>query len=114
LLSFLAECQTRGCLPHAVLLDAFSRDAYGGTGQTIDWEQVHALQSHWPQLPIILAGGLHAANVAEAIQAAQPAAVDTASGVESSPGVKDHAKIAAFVTAAKYSWALSSGDPPEN
>lgn len=113
-LDYLSECEKRGRLPDAILLDALSREAYGGTGQSIDWNIVHEVQTVWPSLPIILAGGLNPSNVAEAIQAAQPVAVDTASGVESSPGIKDHAKIVAFVTAAQYSFALLPGHEPEN
>jgi phosphoribosylanthranilate isomerase len=92
-------------LPHAVLLDAYVQGAYGGTGRVVDWAAVKAERELLHGLPIILAGGLTPENVAEAIEAAQPDAVDTASGVESSPGVKDPAKTKAFVAAARSAFA---------
>lgn len=72
----------------------------GGTGEAFDW---HALAPHMRAVskPVIIAGGLTAQNVGEAIGACRPYAVDVSSGVESSPGVKDHAKIAAFCEAVR-------------
>lgn len=75
------------------LLDAHSAAAPGGTGERFDWE---LLRSRHSEIPLILAGGLRADNVAEAISLAHPFAVDVASGVESSPGVKDHQAMVAF------------------
>lgn len=75
------------------LLDAHSAAAPGGTGESFDWE---LLRSRRSEIPLILAGGLRADNVAEAISLARPFAVDVASGVESSPGVKDHEAMASF------------------
>ena len=77
----------------ALLLDAHSDAAYGGTGQTFDWRLI-------PQnlpTPIILAGGLNPENVGAAIRQVQPYAVDVSGGVELSKGIKDAAKIAAFM-----------------
>jgi phosphoribosylanthranilate isomerase len=88
-------------LPNAVLIDAHLPDAYGGTGKTVDWTWIPEAQRRLTGLPIILAGGLTPENIAAAIQTARPNAVDTASGVESSPGVKDAGKVRAFVAAAK-------------
>jgi phosphoribosylanthranilate isomerase len=68
----------------------------GGTGQTFDWTLARPAAQYGP---IILAGGLTAANVAQAIRAAHPAAVDVASGVESAPGHKDLRKLRAFLDA---------------
>jgi phosphoribosylanthranilate isomerase len=68
----------------------------GGTGETFDWELVRARRS---SIPLILSGGLRPDNVADAIAETRPFAVDTASGTEASPGVKDPAKVAAFVEA---------------
>jgi phosphoribosylanthranilate isomerase len=65
----------------------------GGTGETFDWELVAARRS---KVPLILSGGLEAGNVAEAIAATRPFAVDTASGTESSPGHKDPEKLRDF------------------
>jgi len=80
----------------AVLIDGSD----GGTGESFDWA---ALATHLDGFdkPIILAGGLDAGNVAEAIRTIRPFAVDVSSGVESSPGVKDPAKIAAFCAAVR-------------
>jgi phosphoribosylanthranilate isomerase len=76
-----------------LLLDAHSESAYGGTGEAFDWSLI---PGNLP-LPIILSGGLNAANVARAIRQVRPWAVDVSSGVESAKGIKDAAKIAAFI-----------------
>ena len=73
-------------------------DTGRGTGQTWDWAL--AAQRH-SQIPAILAGGLTPENVGEAIAAVRPWGVDVASGVEAEPGIKDPAKVEAFVTAAR-------------
>lgn len=79
------------------LLDGHRADAPpGGTGARFDWELVRGRRSH---IPLIVAGGLDPTNVAEAIAVTRPFAVDVASGIESSPGVKDHALMAAFASA---------------
>jgi len=84
----------------AVLLDARSPvdGVHGGTGLTAPWPEIGKMA--WP-LPVILAGGLTAANVADAIRAVRPHGVDVASGVESAPGKKDPVKMQAFVRAVK-------------
>lgn len=79
-----------------LLLDAWST-AYGGTGQTFDWSLI---PENLP-LPIILSGGLHAGNVGEAVRNIRPWAVDVSSGVEQTKGIKDAAKIAAFMAAVR-------------
>jgi phosphoribosylanthranilate isomerase len=76
-----------------LLLDAYHPDAKGGTGQSFDWDLIPKQCA----LPIILAGGLDAANAKQAIQAVQPYALDVSSGVESSRGIKDALKVAAFI-----------------
>jgi phosphoribosylanthranilate isomerase len=78
------------------LLDAYVPGMRGGTGETFDWDLVRARRS---KVPLVLSGGLRPENVAEAIAATQPFAVDTASGTEARPGVKDPDKVAAFVEA---------------
>ncbi|HEV2059110.1 MAG TPA: phosphoribosylanthranilate isomerase [Solirubrobacteraceae bacterium] len=81
-----------------LLLDAHVEGVPGGTGRTIDWELVRGAKL---VAPIILSGGLTAANVAAAIAATEPFAVDVASGTESAPGVKDPAKLRAFHAAVR-------------
>jgi phosphoribosylanthranilate isomerase len=85
-----------------VLLDAARGSEYGGTGETCDWSIAAAYRELHPAAPpLILAGGLTPTSVAAAIAAVRPAAVDVASGVESSPGRKDPALMRAFVAAAR-------------
>ena len=81
-----------------VLLDAHDPLRRGGTGKTVDWPRVRLVAS---MRPVILAGGLTPGNVAAAIEQARPYAVDVSSGVERSPGVKDHDRLAAFVAAVR-------------
>jgi phosphoribosylanthranilate isomerase len=76
-----------------LLLDAFVAGTVGGTGQTFDWNGVPA----GLPVPVILSGGLDADNVAAAIRAVRPWAVDVSSGVESAKGIKDTAKITRFI-----------------
>jgi len=90
-----------GSYPDAILLDAESPGQYGGTGKTISWTGLADYRKWLGEVPLILAGGLTPENVAEAIRTVWPYGVDVASGVESSPGVKDHAKMQAFVDAAR-------------
>ena len=80
-----------------LLLDAFNKDAYGGTGKAFDW----SLAKVDIDLPIILAGGLNPDTVAEAIKQVNPYAVDVSSGVESEPGMKDIVKIKQFIHKAR-------------
>jgi phosphoribosylanthranilate isomerase len=79
------------------LFDRRAKGAWGGTGESFDWE---LLRSHRSEVPAILAGGLRPDNVAAAISITHPYAVDVASGVELEPGRKDHAAMAAFFEAA--------------
>ena len=83
----------------AWLLDAFVADKLGGTGEKFNWEL--AIEAKKLGRPIFLAGGLTPANVAEAVRTVHPFAVDVSSGVEASPGRKDHAKLRDFISAAK-------------
>lgn len=93
----LAQFQGRANL-RGVLIDAFSDQTYGGTGQTVDWTLA---QEAARSAPVILAGGLNPANVAEAIRMVRPYGVDVSSGVEQSPGKKDHHKLKAFIEAVR-------------
>lgn len=100
---YLSECERR---PVAVLVDAHDPIAYGGTGRTLYWPDLAKAAEFTGQLPLILAGGLTPANVAEAIQQARPFGVDTASGVEQeSRRGKDAALCQAFVSAAKAAFS---------
>lgn len=89
----------------AYLLDACVPGSRGGTGATCDWEV--AVKAVALGRPIMLAGGLTPENVAEAVQLVRPYAVDTAGGVESEPGKKDHARIRSFVINAKHAVSVS-------
>jgi phosphoribosylanthranilate isomerase len=80
------------------LLDAYSPNSYGGTGERFDWDCAVAAKGHGP---IILAGGLDQDNVASAVSRVAPFAVDVSSGVESSPGCKDPEKVRNFIKNAK-------------
>jgi phosphoribosylanthranilate isomerase len=97
---YLEQCRRGRCLPRMVFVDAFSPREYGGTGATIDWAALATRRRQFAGLPFVLAGGLTPENVAQAIAAVRPWAVDTASGVEESPGRKSAEKVAAFVRAA--------------
>lgn len=78
----------------ALLVDAAVRGLYGGSGMIADWPAAAELSK---RVPLLLAGGLTPENVAEAVRRVQPWGVDVASGVETSPGVKDSGKMKAFV-----------------
>ena len=80
---------------NALLLDTYSEQAYGGTGHVFDWNLIPKNLTK----PVILAGGLVPENVANAIKQVQPYAVDVSGGVELTKGVKDAAKVAAFMRA---------------
>ena len=80
----------------ALLVDAALKGAYGGTGVTADWKSAAELAKNYP---LLLAGGLTPDNVAEAVRQVSPWGVDVASGVESSPGLKDATRMKAFVHA---------------
>ncbi|MES2580116.1 MAG: phosphoribosylanthranilate isomerase [Pseudomonadota bacterium] len=93
----LLQCEVEFCSAKALLLDTYSEIAFGGTGHVFNWELIPKNMTK----PIILAGGLNPENVANAIKQVQPYAVDVSGGVEASKGIKDLAKIAAFMQAAK-------------
>jgi phosphoribosylanthranilate isomerase len=89
------------------LLDAHQPGRFGGTGETFDWDLVHQRRT---TTPFILSGGLNPENVAAAIAATAPFAVDTASGTEARPGVKDPERLRAFAAAV----ASTARDPGED
>jgi phosphoribosylanthranilate isomerase len=81
----------------------------GGNGRSFDWTMLEGFEA---RVPIILSGGLDLDNVAEAIRVARPHGVDVSSGVESAPGLKDEAKIAAFIRAARAAERLGRSRIP--
>jgi phosphoribosylanthranilate isomerase len=89
---------------HFHLLDAHTEGKRGGTGATFDWALADTRLRK--EVPLILSGGLDAENVGAAIEAVEPYAVDVASGVEASPGVKDHDKLTAFAEAVQATHTL--------
>ena len=82
-----------------LLVDAYDPKEYGGTGKRADWNAAAGLRRNYPRL--VLAGGLTPRNVAEAVKAVRPWAVDVSSGVEFEPGRKDPVKVRDFVFSAK-------------
>jgi len=93
----LLQCTSRYASAQGLLLDAYVEGTQGGTGESFDW----TLIPHDLPLPVILSGGLNACNVAQAMRAVRPYAVDVSSGVEAKKGIKDAAKMAAFINEVK-------------
>lgn len=91
----ITEIVTRYYDASALLLDAFHQGAKGGTGHKFDW----GLIPESCTLPLVLAGGLQVDNVKRAIQSVRPYALDISSGVEIKKGIKDAAKMTAFINA---------------
>lgn len=89
----------------AFLVDAPSQDVRGGSGMKADWQSLVPRPTVLAGKPLILAGGLTPGNVSQAIQCVQPAAVDTASGVEVAPGIKDADKMRHYVENARDAWS---------
>ncbi len=92
------------------LVDAFAPGVGGGTGRTARWDLLTTRPTCFGELPILLAGGLTPANVAEAILTTHCHGVDTASGVETSPGCKDEALVGEFVQSAKETFAALASE----
>lgn len=91
----------------ALLVDGWHAELKGGSGTRFDWELVARVRGEIPHgLALVAAGGLTAANVADAMAALAPDVVDVSSGVESSPGHKDPAQVEAFIRAARGRAAL--------
>ena len=101
--NFVPE-QLQGNRDSAILLDASHPTLKGGTGRTIDWAKAREATRY---ARVILAGGLTPENVCEAVRQVRPFAVDVASGVESSPGIKDAVKLRTFFDAV---WEADKGN----
>ncbi len=93
------------------LLDTYVDGVPGGTGETFAWELARGQGPARSRVPVILAGGLTADNVAEAIATVHPYAVDVASGTESAPGIKDHDKLRAFAAAVAATAGRARAEP---
>lgn len=90
----------------AVLVDTRTASGSGGTGKALNWERAHrALSDEAGDLRVIVAGGLHPGNVAEAIRTLEPWGIDVATGVEAYPGRKDPMLVNAFIAAARAAFA---------
>jgi phosphoribosylanthranilate isomerase len=96
----IEQAQTYSGVVDAILLDTKTKEGMGGTGQTHDWN-ISKKIVETVKKPVILAGGLNPGNVQAAIEAVRPYAVDVASGVENSPGIKDKEKIKEFLQKVK-------------
>lgn len=105
-----SDVAARGQL-RGFLVDAFAPGVGGGTGRTARWDLLTPRPSCFGDIPILLAGGLTPANVAEAILTTHCTGVDTASGVESSPGCKDETLVNEFVAGAIKALHDSESDP---
>jgi len=84
-----------------ILIDTKTKDIPGGTGLTHDWSLSRKAVTIIHPTPVILAGGLTPQNVEDAVRIVQPHSVDVSSGVESTPGIKDHSKVETFIKLAK-------------
>lgn len=99
---------SRGTGP-GLLVDSYSRKAWGGTGEQADWALVRTVTASVPRT--MLAGGLAPDNVAQAVAQAEPWGVDVSSGVEAAPGLKDVDAVRAFVNRARQAVANRDPDP---
>jgi phosphoribosylanthranilate isomerase len=99
---FLAGVEAYGTMADALLLDGWSGTAPGGTGARFPWDEIATVRDRIPAgLRLVVAGGLHAENLAAAVDRLGPDVVDVSSGVESASGVKDEDRVRAFVGAAR-------------
>lgn len=86
-------------LAHTILFDAHDAKNFGGTGKTADWGKFSELREKYTRIQWILAGGLNPENVGDALRATRANFIDVNSGIEAAPGIKDQAKLKAFVLA---------------
>lgn len=104
--AYLNGCRDFGRMPSGLMLDTYRPGIAGGTGETWNWSQAAGWAA---RLPLVLAGGLNPENVADAIRHVRPFAVDVASGVESSPGIKDAEKMRRFLEQVREADRTASG-----
>lgn len=108
---FVTQAVRYADVADGILVDGWSAKGRGGTGTSFPWHEVAARRAAFPVgLRLIVAGGLHPANVAEAIALLGPDVVDVASGVELSPGVKDPQRIVDFAAAVSGARLPAEGD----
>ena len=107
----LADADRYDDLVDGLVVDSTDEDGAGGTGETHDWERTRAEATHL-ESPVILAGGLEPDNVADAIRAAEPFAVDVSSGVEAEEGRKDSDAVSSFVARAGRATTVESEASP--
>ena len=86
-------------LADTIMFDTYHPEAHGGTGQTGDWKVFEWHRTKFKKVNWVLAGGLNPENIAAAVAATGARIVDVNSGIESAPGVKDHARLQAFAAA---------------
>ncbi len=101
----VGESQSLGAIPDfftdTIILDSASPAGFGGSGKVFPWKFAWQFGQKHRELKVILAGGLNPENVAEAVSVVRPRGVDVTSGVEKKPGKKDHARVKAFIEAAR-------------
>ncbi len=85
----------------AILLDTYDSKVYGGTGKPFNWEIAVKVKKTFPEIPLILSGGLNPENVKKAVETVNPYGVDVSSGVEIEPGIKAPEKVEQFIKNAK-------------
>lgn len=108
--AYLDRCRALGTPPAMALVDAHRAGQYGGTGQIADWDALANERAMLGDVPLVLAGGLTPENVATAIYRVRPAAVDTATGVETEPGRKNPEAVGRFIAAARAAFAKVGQD----
>ena len=84
-----------------MILDSSAGGAFGGTGKPFPWKFAPEFVRNHPRITVILAGGLNPENVAEAVSVVRPHGVDVTTGVEATPGLKDHGLVRAFLQAVR-------------
>ena len=108
---FAQRAVSSGLMPAAILIDSQVGKQYGGTGKKLDWNKLGTKSGPLERIPVILAGGLNADNVSQAIKLMHPDAVDVAGGVEANIGMKDIEECRRFTEQVRWGW--SPTPPPQ-